>query len=109
MKEHKFGFFVLRLGIGTFMALHGWIFFDALGVAELLTGILLILGLFTLPVLFVGSALSLIALVLQALEGNWTSAGWQLVIIYLFVYLFDTRSQNIFSLDTVRNKKKIGF
>lgn len=129
------GFFLARLAIGVSMFGHGlvrlfklngfsaWmvhsfeksilpetavvIFSRVLPFAEFLTGLLLVLGLFTETALKAGAVIMIMLLFGTTLIENWDSIPTQLIHVAFFVVLLSSIQYNQFSVDRLlKNKVK---
>jgi len=126
-------FLLLRLGIGISMFGHGlvrlpklnafsqWMvdnfaksmlpaelvrpFSMVLPFAELVIGLLLLVGLFTEPALISGAVLMLMLLFGTAMVENWEALPSQLIHLILFAVLLQFVASNSWSLDKIFNKQ----
>ena len=76
-----------------------------LTVEECLVGVLLMIGLWTLPALLVGSLVMVALTWGTVLKQDWPGAGLQLTYSIAFFLLLFFREYNRFSLDSFRNKR----
>jgi len=126
-------FLLLRLGIGISMFGHGlvrlpklnafnqWMvdsfaksmlpaelvrpFSMVLPFAELVIGLLLLVGLFTEPALISGAVLMLMLLFGTAMVENWEAVPSQLIHLIFFAVLLQFVGSNVWSLDKIFNKQ----
>lgn len=126
-------FLLLRLGIGISMFGHGlvrlpklnafsqWMvdsfaksmlpaelvrpFSMVLPFAELVIGLLLLVGLFTEPALISGAVLMLMLLFGTAMVENWEAVPSQLIHLIFFAVLLQFVGSNVWSLDKIFNRQ----
>jgi thiosulfate dehydrogenase (quinone) large subunit len=129
---NKSAFLLLRLAIGMSMFTHGLVrvpkitqfsagmvakfqnsllpenlvtpFSFMLPVAELLIGLLLLIGLFTRQALFAGGITMILLLFGTGLIESWDSMPSQLIHILFFSILLSTVENNTFAVDNLLNK-----
>jgi thiosulfate dehydrogenase (quinone) large subunit len=76
--------------------------------AEAAVGLLLIVGLFTRFALVAGSVLMIVLMAGVTLAQNWDTAGIQLIYCIIYFLLLTYRERNLYSLDTLIPRRKIG-